>query len=143
MLQDLDLVAVGVGDEGHFFAVDKFLTPVGGPQVQLEVEAFEHGAVLDDVVDTNAGVNQVLGDVHGVVGRVGELKVVRAAGDLQMRKLVAGWRLVGAAQHVKATGLAIPVDGLLEVGDADAGVIKCGSHTLSYRVNLLTGSRDC
>lgn len=45
-----------------------------------------------------------------------------------MRELVAGRRLVGATHDFKATGLAIPVDGLFEVGNADTGVVE-GDHS--------------
>jgi len=89
VLQNLDLVTVGVGDEGHPFAVDEFFAPVAWPEVELQIQAFEHPAVGDDVIDANTGVNEIFGNVDFVVGRVGEFEIVCAAWDLEVCELVA------------------------------------------------------
>lgn len=49
-----------------------------------------------------------------------------------MRELVAAGGFVGAAQYLEAAGTAIPVNGLLEVGDANAGMIECNGHGRSF-----------
>lgn len=97
VLEYFYFVAVGVGDKSHLFAIDEFLAPVAGPEVNCEVEAFEHFTVVDDVVDANAGMDEVFWDVDLVVGGVGELQIVCTAWYLQVCELVAGGRFVGAA----------------------------------------------
>ena len=82
VLQDFHLVAVGVGDERHFLAVDEFLTPVAGPQVEFQVEAFEYVAIRGDIIDADTGMHEVFRHVDDVVGGVGELQIMRTAGDL-------------------------------------------------------------
>ena len=113
MFEDFDFVAVGVGDEGHLFAVDELLAPIAWPEVGFKVEAFEHFTILDDVIDANTGVNQIFGDLDFVIRGVRQFQLVRAGRQFEVCELVAGGRLVGAAHDFKAAGLAIPVDGLL------------------------------
>lgn len=132
MLKDLDFVAVGVSDEGHLFAVDEFLAPVGGPEMDGQAvgfKAFEHVAVGVDVVHTDAGMDKVLGKLDLEVGRVSELELVVAAGDGEMSELVAAGGFVGSAQDFKATGAAIPVNRLFKVGNANTGMIEGDGHT--------------
>jgi len=131
VLQNLDFVAVGVGDEGHLFILGEFLAPVAGPKAELEVQLLQHFAVGDDVVHADAGVHEVLGKFDSEVGRIGQLQFMRTAGDLQVGELVAAGRLVGALEHFEAAGAAIPVDRLFQIGDADTGVVEGDVHGIA------------
>ena len=128
MLEDLDFVAVRIGDEGHLLSVFEFLPPVGGPEVEFEAEAFKHFAIGGDIVDADAGVDQILGEFDFKLGRVSELQIVAAPRDLQVRELVSARRLIGPPENLETAGLTIPVDGLLQIGDTNTGVVECDSH---------------
>lgn len=60
MFEDLDFVAIGVGDKCHLFAIDKFLAPVARPEIYFKAvcfECFKHFAVCIDGIDSNTGVD--------------------------------------------------------------------------------------
>ena len=50
MFENLNLVAVRVGNEGHLLVVGKFLAPVGWPKLNLKVQILELFAVGEPVV---------------------------------------------------------------------------------------------
>ena len=119
LFEDLDFVAVGVGDEGHFaLAAGEFFTPTGGPD--FDAVFFELVAVGDDVGDADGGVHEIFGELDFVVGGMSELKEVVVAGQIHEGKLVAFRRgLLFAGFEAE---LVVKGDGGVGIGDADAGV---------------------
>jgi hypothetical protein len=84
MFEDLDFVAVGVGDERHLFAVHKFFTPVGGPELEPKsicFQAFEHFAISAYIVNPDAGMDKVFREFYLKLGGEGKLELVGAPGN--------------------------------------------------------------
>lgn len=109
VFQDFHFVAIGIGDEGHFEAArGEFSFPVARPDI-FPVD-FEHLAIFDDVVDTEAGVHEVFGEFDFEVWRVGELEGVGISRELQVDDLIARGAFVVPLQNRKAAVFAVPVD---------------------------------
>lgn len=128
MFQDFDFVAIRVRDEGHLFSVLERFTPVSGPKVDFQSQSRQHFAVGGDIVDPNAGMGEVLRDLHFVIVGKGKLQLVRTARYLKVGQLIAAGGFIRALEHFKAASAAIPVNGFLQIGDSDAGVVKCDRH---------------
>lgn len=132
VFKNLDLVAIGVGDEGHFFSVDKFFSPVVRPELERKAvlfKVFQHFAVGVEVVNADASMDEVFGELYFEVGGVGEFELVIASRDGEVGKLVTTGGFVGTAEDLKAARAAVPVNGLFEIGDPNASVVKLYSHT--------------
>ncbi len=123
VFQDLDFITVGIGDEGHLGAARcKFLFPIAWPNLLAVI--FQHLAVFDDVVYSQAGVYKVLGEFYCVVGRVGKLQSVGVSGQLEVDDLIASRALVVAFEDCEAAILAVPIDRLFQVANSNACMKK-------------------
>lgn len=121
LFEDLDFVAVGIGDEGHLaLAGREFFAPATWPDFDAVV--FELIAVGDDVWDADAGVHEVLGEFDFVVRRVGQFEEVFVAGEIHKGEFVAlgGFFLLAKFE----ADFLVEGDGGGGVGNADAGVEK-------------------
>ena len=121
LFQNLDFVAVGIGDEGHLaLAGREFVAPAARPDFDAVV--FELIAVGDDVWDANAGVHEVFGEFDFIVWRVGQFEEVFVAGKVHEGEFVAlrGFLLLAEFE----ADFLVEGDGGGGVGNADAGVEK-------------------
>ena len=117
--EDLDFVAIGIGDEGHFEAAGgELFAPASGPD--FDAGFFEGVAVFDDIVHAECGVHQVFWTGRGVVGRVAELEEHVVARQHEEGEAVALRRVIEFAQRV--TQRLVEGDGSLEIANPDAGV---------------------
>ncbi len=138
MFKDFHLVAVGIGDEGHFFTILELLTPVLGPEIDFEVKPFKHFAICDDVIHADAGVDQIFRKFDLEVRGVGQLQFMAAAGNLKVCQLIAAGRLIGPFEDFKTAGPTIPLDGLFQIRDTNTGVVEGDVHPSSLQ--LLAGN---
>ena len=117
--EDFDFVAIGVGDEGHFaFAGGEGGAPIGGPD--FDVGLFEGVAIGDDIGDAEGGVHQVFWAGVRVARRVAEFEedlILREGEEDQLISLRGRF-----ARGDRVAEFLVELDGLIDVGDADASV---------------------
>ena len=86
--EDLDFVAIGIGDEGHFtLSAGEFFAPAAWPDFDAIV--LELVAVGDDVGDAYGGVHEIFGELDLEVWRVSELKEMVVTRKVHEGELIA------------------------------------------------------
>lgn len=120
-LQDLDFVAIWVGNEGHFDfgARRESFSPVLGPD--FDAVFFQLVTIGHDVFDSDSCVHEVFGEFDFEVGRVAKLQEVLVSVEFQERELVASRGLVCAASQFEAH-LLVELDSLIKIADTDSSV---------------------
>ncbi len=117
--EDLHLVAVGIGDEGHFAAAGgEFFAPAGRPDV--EAGFFELIAVIDDVRHAEGGVHQIFRAGGLIVLGPSEFEKHLVAGQFEEGELVSLGG--GFAFALDVAEFLVERDGVVEILDADAGM---------------------
>jgi len=130
-LENFDLIAIRIGNEGHFPTVGgEFFTPAGWPDFDSGI--FDLFAICNNVGDAESGVDEVLGAGGGVVRRVAEFEKHVISGEFEEGEAIAlggGFTLArGVAESL------IECDRAVEIADADAGVEEAGhgGHTMEW-----------
>ena len=131
--EDLDFVAIGIGDEGHFQAAGgELFAPAGGPD--FDTGFFEGIAIFDDVIHAERGVHQVFWAGRGVVGRVAELEEDVVSGEFEKGETVTLRGVLGFGEGVAER--LVKGDGCIQMADTDAGVKEAdhGRRTVDWIV---------
>lgn len=129
--EDLDFVAIGIGDEGHFQAAGgELFAPASGPD--FDAGFFEGVAVFDDIVHAECGVHQVFWTGRGVVGRVAELEEDVVSGEFEEGEAIALRGVLGLGEEVAER--LVKGDGSVQMADTDAGVKEAdhGGRTVDW-----------
>ncbi len=129
--EDLDFVAIGIGDEGHFEAAGgELFAPAGGPD--FDAGFLDGVAIFNDVVHAECGVHQVFWTGGGVFWRVAELEEDVVSGEFEEGEAVTLGGVLGLGEEV-AEGL-VKGDGSVQMADSDAGVKETdhGGRTVDW-----------